>query len=341
MRRLIWCSGAVLIGAAAWFYLAATYVCNYPNSAFAHCAELAYRMGGDFNPVYRLSCLFADEVQKGVDVVLEKQGYVRAAQSAAAPRCEPCVPSLEEIAAADPFGLMPALQGLKIELESCKTEPMAACQEKSCAGGSEECTSGVITVGAFAPPAEEDADGAPKTMPPCPEDKVEQDPSTMPYIEDENDPEGTALFEFWKSLFDEKADKKASDKAAEPKTMPEEESEATPEQGAAEENQGGYQMPASHYSSNPSCSGCPRTVTCPYTGKTYPADPKDDEPVQPTTSKKKKKKKMDDAGNPPGKMSKLIEMEKGTEDVPVHPEVDTTEYRSTDGQKGEFDPQPE
>ena len=165
----------------------------------------------------------------------------------------------------------------------------------------------------------------------------------MAYEEDENDPEGAALIDFWKS-YQPKAEPKTEVKE-EPKTMkPEEESETAPECSSGETPESGnsMQMPASHYSSHPSCSGCPGTVSCPYTGRTYPANPDDDpkDPVVPTPTKEKKKKK-DDAGNTPGKVSRLIQMEKGTEDVPVHPEVDTMEFRRSDAKKGEFVAQPE
>jgi hypothetical protein len=165
----------------------------------------------------------------------------------------------------------------------------------------------------------------------------------MPYVDDENDPESAALFEYWKRILEEKP--AAGTTTEEPQTMkPDEESEQTGTDGTGNEGTGNEgasnenQMPPSHYSSHPSCPG---TVTCPYTGRTYPADPRDDTREEnkpaPTLHKKKKKKKKDANGN----LSSLMEKEKGTEDVPVHTEVDTMEYRRSDAHKGEFAPMPE
>jgi hypothetical protein len=317
----------VLISGAAWFYMAASYVCSYPNSYLSRCAEVAYRMGGEFNPVYRIGHALAVRVRDGADQVLQDHGYVRVgnAGSGCCRSCEPCVPSLETIAASTPAGVF---DEMRVEFT---TSPVEAVEK----GASEECTSGVITVGAFAPPADDDADSAPKTMPLLPPDgQADEAPATMPYEEDDD----AEVIEETKPA----ANPASKESGDEPKTMkPEEESEATPDGDSPDAGNSMNQMPASHYSSHPSCSSCPGTVTCPYTGKTYPANPDDDpKPVVPTILKKKKKK--DDAGNVvPSKMSKLIDKEKGTEDVPVHPEVDTMEYRKSDGQKGEFDPQPE
>ena len=340
MRRSIWCTGAVLIGSAAWLYLAATYVCDYPNSYLGQCAEVAYRLGGEVNPGYRLSHAFAMRVRHGVDQVLGDHGYVRVDTIKPCRSCEPCVPSLEAIAASAPVGMIEALPVPPFEV----APGVDVVDSNKMADGSEECTSGVITVGAFAPPVGEDGDPAPKTMPPLPPDeKADEAPATMPYETDDDDADGNRLIEFWKTQ--QKIRNEAEPKV-EPKTMkPEEESEPPLDSNAGESPDSGnsmYHMPASHYS--PNCPSCPGTVTCPYTGRTYSTDPNDDEkdPVVPTpTMKKKKKKKKDDAGNMPSKMSRLIEMEKGTEDVPIHPEVDTMEYRGSDGKRGEFDPQPE
>jgi hypothetical protein len=336
MRRLIWSCAALAVAAAAWLYLAATYVYNYPNSYFAQCAALVYEVGSDVNPVYRLSRVMAHRINETMDYVLESQGYVRARKVVAPPTpvCEPVVPSLEAIAAADGYNL--------IQLETppvANPEPLYPTSEPApYPGATEESTSGVTTISVPPSAPQDDSDNAPPTMPPVADgNSDEEPPATMPYVEDDGDAEGQAVIQFWKSMFQEKANAESKDSKGNADKSPKgsnEESE-TPDSQSSE-----YQMPASHYSSNPSCAGYPHTVTCPYTGKTYPADPKDD-PVVPTTSKPKKKKKKDDAGNEPSKMSKILEMEKGTEETPIHPEVDTTEYRKSDAKKGEFDPMPE
>ena len=334
MRRSIWCTGVVMIGGAAWLYLAATYVCTIPtpvsavlpSSPTAWVANSTRFTGSAMPSPFASAPAWTSDAGSRLHPVETRK---------AAPACEPCIPSIEAIAASVRSADRVALScASRYTLE-------AECVEGKPCDVSEECTSGVITVGAFAPPAgDEDTDPAPKAMPPLPPDnKSDEAPATMPYEEDENDPEGAALLDFWKSLFEEKTDKKEGETSDEPKTMkPEEESEPPQEhRRIAHCSNGNCQMPASHYSSHPSCPGM---VTCPYTGRTYPANPDDDakEPVVPTPTLKKKKKKKTTPATCPARCQ-------------ADPDGKATESRFTgsgrwntaapDSKKGEFDPQPE
>jgi hypothetical protein len=322
MRRLIWSASVVLVAGAAWFYLAATYICNYPNSYLARCVEIAYRMGTEYNPFYRMSETLVVRVREGATP-----------EPFTCNSSKKCSPSLEAITASA-CKLIP-----QVQIETATT---------AAADSAEESTSGVITVGGVVGAAEavDDADGAPKTMPPITDDDAVADaPVTMPYIdEDSSAQEDAALYEYLKSVFRDIEDANVTEPNSE---MPKEPEDGSEESESTHEGDSSYQMPPSHYSSNPSCSGM-GGVTCPYTGKTYPADPKDDEPsAAPCTpslspSKKKTKKTPNKVGKAdPGAVEKLLEKQKGTEDTPVHTEVDTMEYRRSDARRHEFDSQPE
>jgi hypothetical protein len=346
MRRLIWTCVAVMLAGACWLYVAAMYVASYPDSNLTRCAAVAYRMGTECNPMYRVSAAVAVRVRRAVQSALSQPAYrteavaVGAACGAVVAQSEPAIAERNlyrtEIIppVCDPASPTEEVQGqadntwIKFEdAEDGKVRPIYFDPAEESAAPP------------AAAPADNDGDNGPDTMPTLPEDeaKPEDPPATMPYIDDDDN----ALLEYWKSLFIEQADANAQQSSTEDgKQTSSEESENVPQ---ADSNE--YQMPPSHYSSHPtSYPGCERTVTCPYTGRTYPADPAQDDP-QPTTQPKKKKKKDANTGkangNQPGTISRILQEQKGTEDVPVHPEVDTTEFRRNDAKKGEFDPMPE
>lgn len=84
-------------------------------------------------------------------------------------------------------------------------------------------------------------------------------------------------------------------------------------------------------------SGCPSTTCCPYTGRCYPSTPS----YQPSTPKTGG---QDESSEPKAKKkkhtSKKQPMGLDNENCPTHPEVDTMEYRKSDGGLNEYGPGP-
>lgn len=185
-----------------------------------------------------------------------------------------------------------------------------------------------------------------------PEPKTETETSpgdslqTTPAISEESEPKETKQTKKCKKCKKAKANEASEPAPSETGTTTESEP-ATPETGYEQETPE-EETPAEdyhHQHGNYSTPGC----VCPYTGRFYPAEPEpkmdqspgdslqttpsvseESEPKQPVKSKKAKK----------AKKAKTSQLDKGSEDTPVHPEVDTMEFRDCDANEGDFDPKP-
>jgi hypothetical protein len=56
MRKVIGFCGAAVVAAAGTVYLTADYAAHHPDSAVASCAVAGYRLGTEYNPLYRIGC---------------------------------------------------------------------------------------------------------------------------------------------------------------------------------------------------------------------------------------------------------------------------------------------
>jgi hypothetical protein len=144
----------------------------------------------------------------------------------------------------------------------------------------------------------------PKSMPSCTEE--EEVPAVKPTAE-EAETKDRCIFSFWMSLFKNAA-----------KSEPAEEAEPMP----SAEPPNCKEDPAYHYQ----YPGCPYTGVCPYSGKSVSDSmdaPKPEEkksPMsEPAPAGKRGHRNVPSCKDPPG-----------SEDTPVHPEVDTMECRPSD-----------
>jgi hypothetical protein len=179
-----------------------------------------------------------------------------------------------------------------------------------------------------APPADENADLAPLAapgidlnnevnlvvMPYCEDDRAPA-PTHMPYADEGAEPTGAAeapparpkhecLKAFFMKLFEKKGDQSGT-------------AEGT------EEGEGDYHR--YHPDHHP---GCPSNY-CPYTGRCYP------EPATPPKKAHGGEEKSESPKGHPAKHHKGCDKDEG---CPVHPDVDTMEYRKSDGRLDDYGP---
>lgn len=340
MQRLFWCGTVVIVWVAAGAYMAACYVERHPETLLSRCAIFAYRLGTDHNPVVQVGYRVAERAHHKM--------YNQVTEFIHAP--DPTCPSSSN----QPFDFMNTAnyqqgqEGLNIiqtqplhEVQAVTPGTMTSSFEYQAAPmPSYSPTPGYYAEGQASimiePGSVEESEDLPKTMPPCDETKTDTAPDTMPYCEeDAGDVESNQLYQYWKDLFEKDVEEKLKmDGIKDDKIEKNEGKEEESEPAQAES-----QMQDQDYHHHHDMNHCPGTVVCPYTGRSYPVDP---EPTTPPTTAPKKEKK-DKSGNPKQTRSSRkvpIPDDCGDEDCPVHPEVDTMEFRKSDAHKGEFNPKP-
>jgi hypothetical protein len=217
-------------------------------------------------------------------------------------------------------------------------EPPPVCEEKHEAGDltpfpAVEPPAVSIPTVAVSPPHCDDATPCPSVMPHV-EDTADV-PAVMPRLEEEcTEPaekeakgeckdECKCLFSFWMGLFKDAVGPDSGDTHEQSEKI----NEGMPPD-CQEDPAIHHQYPGCPYGG---CSGCPGCPGCP--GRC------------PTPSKPEPKVDETQDAVPPNQAPEhkpaAVTPDAGTEDVPSHPEVDTTEFRPRqDAHKGEFDPRP-
>jgi hypothetical protein len=335
MRKLIWCCSAAGVLAAGGFLSLTYYACRYPQSLVGRSMQTIAEASISLQPLSGLSSL-ALRTQQANDL----------SQTPGA--AEECVPDDPQPIAAEPA-----------------SQPEAMIARNETTKDAEEAAPIVIHEddpmprenAVQAPPSTIDfaglngqelpANAAPLVMPYCQDDgEATVTPPVMPYADADDAKPARAVakkkaggageeseddaFKAWKGLlkptsdrnFNEKYYKRAwdldphSDPAEElPYPAEEEEPQAEPK---CQEDSHRHE----HY------SGCPR-VTCPYTGKSYPA-----------TLPAKKRGQEESSEEPPTSSNKSSHGKSGKNETPRTQGVDTMEYRPSDAGLNEYGPGP-
>lgn len=343
MQRTFWCASIVLVALAGCAYVAACYVEKQPDSFAGRCAVMAYHVAADTNPVARLGYSAGAYARRHVDPKVVDSTCASSATCTATP-----VHSFDFVApgtCTDANGLniihtQPPMiaHGLEAGLpmpcgDVCPPPGVSYAPPSSYAEASI----------AIEPGASEESEELPKTMPPCVEDETTVAPDTMPYCDDAVDAESKAMYEYWKSLFDD--GKPSSAPADDGKKMDGVPKDATQSEGKPEESE----PPADQSDANDvdyhrtHPDTCPGMIVCPYSGRCYPANPEPtSEPTTPAPRLSKKSKDKDKTSKVKQSHSRKVPIpdECGSEDCPAHPEVDTMEFRKSDAHQGAFNPKP-
>jgi hypothetical protein len=299
MRKLFWCCAVMIVAAAATTYAGADYVCNHPFSLLGRSAVLAYRVGmstGDIaraaSAVIRKSCQDADQ----------KPATPRPEHSLS---CVPPDPQPVVEPKAAPAPAVPQNEVWDPNLQGRLPGHIVINEEQ-------EPPAPVVDIQPPPPlPLETGAKGV-----------IDEDHRTMPYCADDNPPpcadepptknQGCSWTDFWMMFFPKPAE--------------------TTKTGGAEESEmnGAGHMPKCQEdpaidTQYPGCPhhDCHERMVCPYTGKSYPVD----EAVEPPQKPKQKKKKQKPAD--PDRISKKIESSPWWWG-PLHPDLDTMEFRKSD-----------
>lgn len=338
MQRTFWCASIVLVALAGCAYVAACYVEKRPDSFTARCAVMAYNVAADANPVARL----------GYDVVNYARRHVgsQVVESTCAPSATCTATPVHSFNFAAP-GTCADANGLNLIDTQAPMIPHGLeaglpmpCGDVCPPAGISYPSSYAEASIAIEPGGYEESEELPKTMPPCVEDETTVAPDTMPYCDD--DAESKAMYEYWKSLFDDS--KPASAPADDGKKM-----DGVPNDSASEGKQEESEPPVDesdasdldYHRTHPDT--CPGMIVCPYSGRCYPANPEPTtEPTAPAPRLSKKSKDKDKTSKVKQSRSRKMPIrdECGSEDCPAHPEVDTTEFRKSDAHQGAFNPKP-
>ncbi len=317
MRKLIWCGAAVGVLLMGGLYMAWQHARAHPDSLAGRCLISASGVAILLNPAAGVAPL--------VEHVMHQWGPAGGSEE-----CVAIAPGDEAGWQADPVPVGhdgDAHAAMKLEMAGVLDLPAA------------EPPAGPAPIVIPdddlppAPPADEDAavtpvaatavdaegEGCPPVMPYCADGRAPA-PAHMPYAEEGEEPAGAAdapaappkcagLMTFLKKFF----------------------AQHPCEAGTTEEAEGGAAKDAS---GEPGCrhcphhSGCP-TNYCPYTGRTYP------EPTAPAARPKKSPGGAEDSEAPAKHHPKGCDEGEG---CPLHPEVDTMEYRKSDGRLDDYGP---
>jgi len=189
---------------------------------------------------------------------------------------------------------------------------------------SENADAGVEAGGA------EESEDSPATMPQSRDDDPEA-PAVMPYIVDGGD-DSTQLFDFWMGLFHQAAGQAHNDQ----------QTDAAAEAGSSEESESMYGSGPADCREDPSYNyqypGCPYTGKCP-SGHSLKAT------ARPQLAPRvmgdlEGQGTLPDSLVPQGKPLDANPDGDAGEEAPIHPDVDTMEFRHSDAHAGEFDPHP-
>ena len=312
MRKLIWCCSAAGVFAAGSFLSLAYYACRCPDSAVGRSMQVIAEASLAMQPLSRLASM-AMHVNRAN---MPAQETVGSDEECVPDDPQPVAPERKEEAR-----LINDINDITAEalapIVIGEEEPMPA-----------EPIPPAAAIEIPAKPGEPmPANGCPMVMPYCQDDgEPPITPPIMPHADGDDDKPNEKKaddsenkdFKEWMKLFEEENKKDKSPTAEElPAPTEEEEPQAEPK---CQEDSHRHE----HY------SGCPR-VTCPYTGKSYPA-------CEPP--KQAGKEESNEEPPPHGKKPHHGKGCKDKDECPCDPSVDTMEYRKSDGGLNEFGPGP-
>ncbi|HEY7427459.1 MAG TPA: hypothetical protein VH682_24710 [Gemmataceae bacterium] len=324
MRKLFWCGLAAGVLAFGSLFTATYYAYREPDSVVGHCITTAANASVAVQPVTELASMVAQASRLARNTQ----------ETAGVAGCnEECIPEDPKPIAPEPVTIA------VVEKPAHDVEPEAApivIHEDDPLPEANEEQAVPATIEITGLPNSPD-NVCPMVMPYCTDDDEQSAVKrVMPYAEDDGVKPAAAIeesednaFKEWMKLI-EGSDQSEKDGAAEELPAPKEEP-------SAEE----LPVPKEEPSAEPKCqedsrihehySGCP-SMTCPYTGKSYPSHApsmkrgKEESSEEPALHHRVRKH--------PGKGCK------GEDDCP-HPEgVDTMEYRPSDGGLNEYGPGP-
>ena len=306
MRKLIWCCAVLALGTAAAVYAAAEYADRCPTSLLGQCVITTYRAGTVYNLVCEVSRAAVGETFEAVKKVTDHPEVV---------------PTTVAVIPADP-------EPAPAEEPACPVPcPMHDCQEKTpCPAPSLgrviiQPEDEAATDKPQAAPTGGDAEEAEFVPPPMPHAREDAAvPPKMPYATDNTpaeEPETGAVDVLWQ-LFQE-ATTHCTDGDGHEASQPH--PAGTPD--CQEDPQYDEQYP-----------GCPATGRCPRGGcgprsHCCPDVPGDEPSVEDKAAPAKTDDGTDEQSEPPLKP----DVPKGDQGAkgPAHHDIDTTEYRPSDG----------
>jgi len=339
MRRLFWCGTALIAAMTAAAYAAAEYARHNPDSSLARGAWCAYRVCVEDNPIAHAAQVIAGRVPAAA---LARASRACNGATCAAAQGQPAQANASQPVQVELFGpedftnlfrcQSPAAQandtgGPCPRTLVCTPDETSATPPWQEFGSPERIHGGVpaVTVPAGAVEESEDNPGA---MPLSADDDSAA-PSVMPYVEDGDD--SAPFFNFWIDLLGEAAARSHKDQQPDTSAAAgSEESEEASESGPAdcrEDPAYPYQYP-----------GCPSTATCPAGGCHKPK-------TRPQLTPKvmgdlEEQSAPPDLLLPPHKPVDAEPDADSPEESPIHPDVDTMEFRPSDAREGEFEPHP-
>jgi hypothetical protein len=298
MRRLMWyCALLGLLGAAG-IYLCADYANRHPNSLFGQCVIGGYGAGTVCNPVAQVSGAGVERTFEAIQGAMGRPGM--APTTVAVAPADPEHADVEVPADPEPVlkGESPdgAAQPGRVIIQPDPEE--AAGDRGPAAGGAEEAE-------------------VPPPMPPAREDDL---PPKMPYAADDDRDVGHGLDVWWK-LIQEAGH--CTDAAPAEECEP-----APPDTGACREDPNYDQQ----YPACPHMGPCPHAGCCPHPGKCPGLDPVVEEKATPDP----KHDATEEESTPVEKEPALPRYDRDGARKQKHRDVDTTEFRPSDGLPFDF-----
>ena len=297
MRKLLWCCSAAGVLAAGGLFAAMYFACRCPDSTIGRFVYTAATVTFTLHPIRGLASMVESAHRDAV-------------------RSEDIAGSVEECIPADPQPIEPEQAADKIVAAAAETlppEPAAIIipeDEPMPRVEVVEAPPSTIDITGFQVQDSPDR-GCPMVMPYCVDDDEPMPKPRMPYADaakqqaDGSEASEDDAFKAWMKLFDEGSkEKKASDAEELPQPREERKSESKCEEDIHRLEQ---------------YPGCPH-VTCPYTGKSYPARARSKKPGKEESSEEP------DGSKRPG----------SKENTPRTQGVDTMEYRPSDGGLNEY-----
>jgi hypothetical protein len=331
MRRLFWCSAAVIVAAAAAVYGAAEYAQQHPGSFLARCSFATYHLMVEYNPLSRAGHVVAARVPRATQGVAVPACTGAATctadhgQSVRGEAAEPAV--LGELFSRDAFTNLSRCQApatLTSDLqEPCQGPPSDSLEGPASISG--EAPGLTVQAGGV-----EESEDSPPTMPLSRDDDGDA-PAVMPYIVDSDD-DSAQLFNYWMGLFRKAAGQ--SNEGQQPG--------ADTAAGSSEESESMYGNVPADCREDPAYNyqypGCPYTGTCPKGRGRLPT-------AKPQVAPKLMGDLEEQSPLPDSLVPQLKPVETkpdadSDDESPLHPDVDTMEFRHSDAHDGEFDPHP-
>jgi hypothetical protein len=315
MRKMMWCCAVLALGAAAAVYATAEYAGHFPDSLVGQCVVTSYQVGTVYNPVCQLTQAAVVQtygvVKKVMDhpeVVPTTVGVIPADPEPAAVPEPPCpAPCPAHVGSEVILRPAPMLGKIVIQPDD---DPAADRPQVSPTGGDAE-----------------EAEFVPPPMPQAREDEAV--PPPMPYATDAEsaeEPPAEGVDAFWKLFRDAAGHCTDAECPAASEPPP-----AGPSD-CQEDPQYDHQYPGCPAMGPCPRGGCGRCGPCPATRHDEPiVEEKGEEPANPDgtdePSEAPESKPEEPKGGPGAK-------------APGHRDVDTTEYRPSDGNPIDFSAYP-